>query len=116
MIPPVQNNISGKEFGSDRAAFEKAIESFEGVFISEIVRGLRKAFSEELSEGGGGFGKGVYMTWFDQTLSEAIAKAGGLGLKDQLQDALPLSNDDNTKNHGNLPDFKGFKAYLDKKT
>ncbi len=114
MIPAIQSNMIGMGLGAGKAAFEKAIESFEGVFISEIVRGLREAFSEELAEGGGGFGKGVYMTWFDQSLSEAIAKAGGLGLKEQLQSSLQFPEEDNPLNQKGIKDIGGLKAYLDK--
>ncbi len=112
MVSAIQSNMTGLGLGTDKAAFEKAIESFEGVFISEIVRGLREAFSEELTADGGGLGKGVFMTWFDQFLSEAITKAGGLGLKDQLQDALHFPEEDNLLNQKETPDIRGLEAYL----
>ena len=67
-----------------RAAFDRVAESFEAVFISQIVRGLRESFTKELM-GGGGFGKEIYASWFDQALAEALAKGGGMGLKDQLE-------------------------------
>ncbi len=116
MIPSIQSNMIGLGLGAGKAAFEKAIESFEGIFISEIVRGLREAFSEELTGGGGGFGKGVFMTMFDQSLSEAITKAGGLGLKDQLESSLHFTEGDNLVNQKGIQGLRGLKAYLDNNT
>jgi Rod binding domain-containing protein len=69
---------------SRKAAFNRVVESFEAVFISQLIRGLRESFSKEFW-GGSGFGKGIYASWFDQALSEAVARAGGVGVKDQLQ-------------------------------
>ena len=67
-----------------RAAFDRVAESFEAVFISQMVRGLRESFCKEFM-GGGGFGKEIYASWFDQALAEALAKGGGIGLKDRLE-------------------------------
>ena len=69
---------------AERMAFERVAESFEAVFISQLVRGLRESFCKDFW-GGAGFGKDIYAGWFDQALSEAIARAGGIGVKDQLQ-------------------------------
>ncbi len=67
-----------------RAAFERVAESFEAVFISQLIRGLRESFCREFM-GGSGFGKEIYASWFDQAFAEAMAKGGGIGVKDQLQ-------------------------------
>ena len=67
-----------------RAAFDRVAESFEAVFISQMVKGLRESFCKEFM-GGGGFGKEIYASWFDQALAEALAKGGGIGLKDRLE-------------------------------
>jgi len=62
---------------------EEVAESFEALFVAQMVRGLREALCDESAEGSG-FGKEVYQSWFDQAVGEAVAKAGGLGLKEQL--------------------------------
>ena len=67
-----------------RAAFERVAESFEAVFISQMIRGLRESFCSEFM-GGAGFGKEIYASWFDQAFAEAMAEGGGIGVKDQLQ-------------------------------
>ena len=110
MVSEIQSEASRMgldSLGSGKLSFDKAIESFESIFIAQIVRGLREAFSEELSDDGGGYGKGIYMSWFDQSLSDAIAKAGGLGLKEQLEKALPVEDKNNSLNQKEIPDNKG---------
>ena len=106
MISEIQSEMSRMGLGSGKLSFDEAIESFESIFISQIVRGLREAFSEELSEDGGGYGKGIYMSWFDQALSEAISKAGGLGLRAQLERAIPMGEDNNSLNQKENSDIK----------
>lgn len=67
-----------------RAAFDRVVESFEAVFVSQLVRGFRETFCKEFW-GGAGFGKDIYASWFDQALAEAITKGGGIGVKSQLE-------------------------------
>lgn len=67
-----------------RVHFNRVAESFEAVFISQLVRGFRESFCKDFW-GGAGFGKDIYAGWFDQALSEAIARAGGIGVREQLQ-------------------------------
>ncbi len=62
---------------------ERVAESFEALFVAQMVRGLREALTEGSTEGAG-FGREVYQSWFDQAVAEAVARAGGLGLKEQL--------------------------------
>ncbi len=67
-----------------KAAFHKAAESFESVFVAQLIRGMRESFCKDFWSGAG-FGKNIYAGWFDQALSEAVVQAGGIGLKEQLQ-------------------------------
>ena len=67
-----------------KAAFDKAAESFESVFISQLVKGMRETFCKDFM-GGKIFGKEIYMDFIDDALSDALAGAGGIGLKDQLE-------------------------------
>jgi Rod binding domain-containing protein len=67
-----------------KAAFDKAAESFESVFISQLVKGMRETFCKDFM-GGKMFGKDLYMDFIDDALSDALAGAGGIGLKDQLE-------------------------------
>lgn len=67
-----------------RAAFDRVVESFEAVFVSQLVRGFRETFCKDFW-GGAGYGKDIYAGWFDQALAEAMTKAGGIGVRDQLE-------------------------------
>ncbi len=67
-----------------KAAFNKAADSFEAIFVSQLIRGMRETLCKDLW-GGAGFGKNIYASWFDQALSEAVVQAGGIGVRDQLQ-------------------------------
>ena len=91
MISKLQFDLPNTDAKSGKISpqAEKALESFEALFISHLVRGLKEALTDEMDGEGGGFGKGIYGSLMDQTFSEAIAHAGGIGLKEQL---LPWIN------------------------
>ena len=67
-----------------KAAFDRAAESFESVFISQLVKGMRETFCKDFM-GGKMFGKDIYMDFIDDALSDALAGSGGIGVKDQLE-------------------------------
>jgi len=92
MISKLQFDLPSTGSGSGKISpqAEKALESFEALFISHLVRGLKEALTDEMDGEGGGFGKGIYGSLMDQTFSEAIAHAGGIGLKEQLLPYLSL--------------------------
>jgi len=65
---------------------QDVLQSFEAVFIGELLGGLWEAMSEEWGSGsGGGAGKQIYGMWFKQTLAEAMAQSGGIGIATQLK-------------------------------
>lgn len=66
------------------APFEKVAESFEAVFISQLVRSMRESLCKDFGVGGG-LGTDDYLFLIDQALSEAIARAGGIGIREQLE-------------------------------
>lgn len=82
--PPLVPSL-GPQGGISRAPrnVKQVAESFEALFVAQMVRGLREALTDASGEGTG-FGKEVYQSWFDQAVAEAVARAGGLGLKEQL--------------------------------
>jgi Rod binding domain-containing protein len=83
-LPPIVSVAPDAPQAEKRAAFERVAESFEAVFVSQLIRGLRETFCKDYW-GGAGFGKEIYADWFDQAMAETITRAGGLGVKDQLQ-------------------------------
>ena len=69
--------------GLTNPSFEQAAESFEAVFISQLVKSLRESFCKGFGAGSG-LGTDNYLYMIDQALSEGIARAGGIGIKEQL--------------------------------
>ncbi len=81
MIPVVgAGALHGMLLGAGKASVEQVAESFEALFISKMIHGLRAAYCGE-EEGRAGLGKAFYTDWFEQALSEAVAQAGGIGIK-----------------------------------
>ncbi len=83
-LPPMVSVPPDASREEKMAAFDRVADSFEAVFVSQMVRGLRESFCKDYWEGSG-FGKEIYAGWFDQAMAETITRAGGLGVKDQLQ-------------------------------
>jgi Rod binding domain-containing protein len=65
------------------ASFDEVAESFESVFISQLVRSMRESFCKDFGVTSG-LGTDSYLHMIDQALSEGIARAGGIGIKEQL--------------------------------
>ena len=91
-----------------KAAFDKAAESFEAVFISQLVKGMRESFCKDFM-GGKMFGKDIYMDFIDDALSDALAGAGGIGLKDQLERWIFPAEKDTSPNSTGLEAGKGLR-------
>lgn len=83
-LPPIFSVSPDATIEERKAAFDRAAESFESVFISQLVKGMRETFCKDFM-GGRAFGKDMYVAWFDDALADALAGAGGIGLKDQLE-------------------------------
>jgi len=83
-LPAVFSVAPDASLEQKKAAFDRAAESFESVFISQLVKGMRETFCKDFM-GGKMFGKDIYMDFIDDALSDALAGAGGIGLKDQLE-------------------------------
>ena len=69
-----------------RKEAEKAARDFEGIFLRQIIRDMRK--SAEVMDDGGLFGKGegsgIKEDWFDSMFSEHMWNTGQVGLADAL--------------------------------
>jgi|GEM_PF-4762497 len=83
-IPAVFSVAPDATLEEKKAAFNRVAESFESVFISQLVKGMRETFCKDFM-GGRAFGKDMYVDFIDDALSDALAGAGGIGLKDQLE-------------------------------
>ncbi len=80
--------VNGVNGDRDATRHQQALEvahQFEEIFVTMMVQSFRKA---QLSDGGGMFGSSVgsstYEQWFDQHMSEHLAKNSGIGIADTL--------------------------------
>jgi Rod binding domain-containing protein len=92
-----------------KAVFDRAAESFESVFISQLVKGMREAFCKDFM-GGKMFGKDIYMGFIDEALSDALAGAGGIGVKDQLERWVFPTEKDTSPDSAGPKEAKGLRV------
>ena len=78
----VTPDLSGAGFGEDgRNKAIRIANQFEQVFVQQMVEAFRKtSMSEENSMFGSGPGSDTYAGWFDQHMSQHLAKNGGVGV------------------------------------
>ncbi len=62
---------------------EEAAQSFESYFIQMLLKEMRKSVQKS-DLFGPGMGKDLYDSMFDQAISKAMAKEGGMGLSKLL--------------------------------
>ncbi|OGP63767.1 MAG: hypothetical protein A2170_10290 [Deltaproteobacteria bacterium RBG_13_53_10] len=74
---PLVPQAGGK--GVDRDKLKKSCADFESILISQLLKSMRQSMTTS-GLMGSGFGKDVYISLFDQELSQSLAKRGGLGL------------------------------------
>jgi Rod binding domain-containing protein len=84
MLPKIEGLGLNALSGFTNPSFEQVAESFEAVFISQLVKSLRESFCKDLGASSG-LGGDSYLYMIDQALSEGISRAGGIGIKEQLE-------------------------------
>lgn len=63
----------------DEAKLKKACEDFESIFISQMLKEMRKSIPKSgLFDGGSE--QDAYLSLFDEAFSKSIAQGGGIGL------------------------------------
>jgi murein DD-endopeptidase MepM/ murein hydrolase activator NlpD len=78
------SNLSG---ASSQKKLNEAIEEFEAIFLSYVIKVMRESTPKsELF--GGGLGEEQYMGLMEQELARSLSRHGGLGLAKPLQETL----------------------------
>lgn len=104
----VMSQAPKTEAQRSRAKAEKVAGQFEAVFVKTFVSSLRQTAALG-GEEGGMFGKGpgadTYASWFDDNVSNELARTGGIGISKALlhemeRDGKIQSGVDNDKNIG----------------
>jgi Rod binding domain-containing protein len=86
LIEPMSSSSAadsvGKEPGVkriDEGKLKKACGDFESIFISQMLKEMRKSIPKSgLLDGGGQ--QDMYLSLFDEELSKSLAKRGGIGV------------------------------------
>ena len=68
---------------ADNRRLQKAASEFESYFISSLLQEMRKSIPQSGLLGGAP-GQEIYQSLFDQSLGQALAQKGGLGLAKQI--------------------------------
>jgi flagellar protein FlgJ len=92
--------------GLKNAPLEKVAESFEAVFLSELVRSMRESLCKDFGIRSG-LGTDSYLTLIDQALSEAMARAGGIGIKEQVMKWAQSASREKDSSDSEVPDAPG---------
>ncbi len=71
----------------DRDKLKKSCGDFEAILIQQLMKSMRQTMITSGSTGGG-LGKDMYISLFDQELSQSLAKRGGLGLGKMIYDRV----------------------------
>lgn len=100
LVPPrawSQVEAAGKTAGS-REEVEKTASDFEAVFLTFLLRELRKSIPKS-SLLGEDAGRDIYEEMMDGALAEEIVKHRGIGLKEMLVKALDRASGEPRGDH-----------------
>jgi flagellar protein FlgJ len=89
-IQSIQNNATPEQIpasGKDEAKLKQACRDFEAIFISDMMKKMRKTVPESglIS---GGRAEEIFRDMRDDEISKDMSKSGGIGLSDMLYNEL----------------------------
>jgi len=67
---------------------QKATQQFEGYFLNELLKEMRKTVPDDKLLGDKGNGQQIFRDMMDQTLSEKMASRGDLGMARMMYNQL----------------------------
>ncbi len=67
---------------------KKATQQFEGYFLHELLKEMRKTVPKDTLLGDDGHGQEIFQDMMDQTLSETMSERGDLGMAKMMYDQL----------------------------
>ena len=70
---------------------QKATQQFEGYFLNELLKEMRKTVPQDKLLGDDGNGKQIFQDMMDQTLSEKMSSRGDLGMAQMMYNQLAPS-------------------------
>jgi flagellar protein FlgJ len=85
--PKTTKALSDLNLSPETARLKQAAQDFEAVFLRQMLSSLERT-TKVSSQGSNLAGQGTYGSMIVDVVSEAVAKAGGLGLADTLARAM----------------------------
>ena len=70
---------------------KKATQQFEGYFVNELLKEMRKTVPKDTLVKDDGDGQEIFQGMMDQTLSEAMSSRGDIGMAKMMYDQLAPS-------------------------
>lgn len=89
-IDPAQRGIDlvkEKPNEKEKDRLKRAAQNFEAIFVSQLLRNMRRSNTESGLFGNGMSGD-IYGSMFDEKIAEAIASKGGLGIADIIIESI----------------------------
>ncbi len=74
---------------------KKATQQFEGYFLQELLKEMRKTIPQDKLLGDDGHGQEIFRDMMDQKLSDSMSSRGDLGMAQMMYDQLAPSLGDN---------------------
>ena len=75
---------------------KKVTQQFEGYFLHELLKEMRKTIPDDKLLGDDGHGQEIFRDMMDQSLSETMSQRGDLGMAKMMYDQLAPSLGDNS--------------------
>jgi len=93
------NQLDAAKRANDRAQSDdaeasdkqEAVEAFQMILATQLVKEMRKTLPNGLF--GGGAGSDVYESWFDQHIASALSKTDALGLAGMLKAGIGVKEE-----------------------
>jgi len=73
-------NSSAKDKNVRAKKLKKACKEFEALFLANLLKTMRKSFSQQGALSGEGFGQGTFMDMMDSEVARYLSVSGGKGL------------------------------------
>ena len=74
---------------------KKATQQFEGYFLHELLKEMRKTVPDDKLLGDKGHGQETFRDMMDQTLTDSMSSRGDVGIAKMMYDQLAMSLGDN---------------------
>ena len=83
--------LERSRFGTTKASIQKVAQEFEGLLITQLLKVMRKSIPESGMLGGGA-GKSIYQSMFDEQIAKSASEGRGFGLKEVISESLGVKN------------------------